>query len=99
MYIVGPRPDIPVQVDQYVPPQRDRLQVKPGLTGISQVSGNTLLTWPERILLDIWYIKNRSFLLDMSIIGHTLVTIVKGETLSTDPFNVHRLLPGRTICP
>lgn len=98
MSIVGPRPDISIQVNKYIASQHERLLVKPGLTGISQVSGNTMLTWAERITLDIWYIQNRTCLLDIKIIAHTLVTIIKGETLSTDPFQVHRLLAGRKIC-
>ena len=95
MSVVGPRPDLPIHVENYLPHQFERLLVKPGLTGISQVSGNTLLSWPERIVLDTWYTKNRSWLLDAKIIAHTLITVAAGETLQTDPFHVHRLLPGR----
>ena len=95
MSVVGPRPDLPIHVENYLPHQLERLQVRPGLTGLSQVSGNTQLSWPERIVLDIWYIRNKSWRLDAKIIVHTMVTVVIGETLKTDPFKVHRLLPGR----
>jgi len=86
MSFVGPRPDIPEQANRYTRFQQQRLCVKPGLTGISQVSGNTLLSWPDRIVLDIWYIKNRSLLLDLKIIMFTITAIVKGEKQHADPF-------------
>ena len=83
MSIVGPRPDIPQQVAMYTAEQRQRLLVKPGLTGITQISGNTLLSWSNRISLDIWYIKNWSFMLDIKIISLTFLAIFRGETLSS----------------
>lgn len=92
MSFVGPRPDIPEQVNGYTHFQQQRLFVKPGLTGISQVSGNTLLSWPNRIILDIWYIKNRSLLLDLKIMMFTITAIVKGEKQHADPLNLHYLL-------
>ena len=93
MSIVGPRPDVPVQLINYTTDQLDRFLVKPGLTGLSQVSGNTVLSWPNRIWLDIWYIKNWTLLMDIQIILFTVVAIIKGENLNADPFNLHRQLP------
>lgn len=95
MSIVGPRPDVPINVEKYVPQQHDRLLVKPGMTGITQVSGNTMLSWPERIMLDIWYVKNRTLMMDIKIIGYTLVAILRGELRFADPFHVYSLLPDR----
>lgn len=92
MSIVGPRPDIPVQVSAYTTAQRQRLLVKPGLTGIAQISGNTLLSWPDRILLDRWYIENWSFWLDIKIIALTFLVITKEESLDADPFGLHQQL-------
>lgn len=92
MSFVGPRPDIPEQANGYTPFQQQRLSVKPGLTGISQVSGNTLLSWPDRIVLDIWYIKNRTVLLDLKIVMYTLTAILEGEKQHFDPFNLKCLL-------
>jgi lipopolysaccharide/colanic/teichoic acid biosynthesis glycosyltransferase len=60
MAIVGPRPTIQAQVDQYTPEQRRRLEVKPGITGWAQVNGRASLPWHERIELDVWYVDNRS---------------------------------------
>ena len=59
MSIVGPRPTIPVQVEQYTERQRGRLAVKPGITGWAQVNGRASLPWPERIELDLWYVEHR----------------------------------------
>ena len=58
MSIVGPRPTIPVQVEQYTERQRGRLAVKPGITGWAQVNGRASLPWSERIELDLWYVEH-----------------------------------------
>jgi lipopolysaccharide/colanic/teichoic acid biosynthesis glycosyltransferase len=81
MSIVGPRPTIQVQVDQYTDRQRRRLDVKPGLTGWAQVNGRASLPWHERIELDLWYVQNRSFALDMRIIAMTVRMLVTGSGL------------------
>lgn len=94
MSLVGPRPDLLIHVEKYLPGQYDRWLVKPGMTGITQVSGNTMLSWPDRIRLDIWYVKNRTLMLDLKIIAYTLVAIVRGEDRLADPFHVYRILPG-----
>jgi lipopolysaccharide/colanic/teichoic acid biosynthesis glycosyltransferase len=81
MSIVGPRPTIQVQVDQYTERQRRRLEVKPGLTGWAQVNGRASLPWHERIELDLWYVEHRSFLLDLRIILKTVHMLVAGTGL------------------
>jgi lipopolysaccharide/colanic/teichoic acid biosynthesis glycosyltransferase len=81
MSIVGPRPTIQVQVDQYTERQRRRLEVKPGLTGWAQVNGRASLPWHERIELDLWYVEHRSFLLDLRIIAMTVRMLVNGDGL------------------
>ena len=81
MSIVGPRPTIQVQVDQYTERQRRRLDVKPGLTGWAQVNGRASLPWHERIELDLWYVEHRSFLLDLKIIWKTIEMLVTGSGL------------------
>ena len=65
MSIVGPRPTLPVQVEQYTERQRGRLAVKPGITGWAQVNGRASLPWSERIELDLWYVEHRSLALDL----------------------------------
>jgi lipopolysaccharide/colanic/teichoic acid biosynthesis glycosyltransferase len=81
MSIVGPRPTIQVQVDQYTDRQRRRLEVKPGLTGWAQVNGRASLPWHERIELDLWYVEHRSFRLDLKIIAMTIRMLVNGDGL------------------
>jgi lipopolysaccharide/colanic/teichoic acid biosynthesis glycosyltransferase len=81
MSIVGPRPTVPVQVDQYTERQRGRLAMKPGITGWAQVNGRTSLPWAERIELDLWYIEHRSARLDLKILWATLRMVVTGHGL------------------
>jgi lipopolysaccharide/colanic/teichoic acid biosynthesis glycosyltransferase len=81
MAIVGPRPTIQAQVDQYTPRQRRRLEVKPGITGWAQVNGRASLPWHERIELDVWYVDNRSLLLDLRILAKTVRMLVTGHGL------------------
>jgi lipopolysaccharide/colanic/teichoic acid biosynthesis glycosyltransferase len=81
MSIVGPRPTIQAQVDQYTDRQRRRLEVKPGITGWAQVNGRASLPWNERIELDIWYVDNRSLRLDARILALTVRMLVTGHGL------------------
>jgi lipopolysaccharide/colanic/teichoic acid biosynthesis glycosyltransferase len=81
MAIVGPRPTIQAQVDQYTARQRRRLEVKPGITGWAQVNGRASLPWHERIELDVWYVDHRSLLLDLRILARTVRMLVTGHGL------------------
>jgi lipopolysaccharide/colanic/teichoic acid biosynthesis glycosyltransferase len=81
MAIVGPRPTVPVQVEQYTERQRGRLSVKPGITGWAQVNGRTRLPWSERIELDLWYVEHRSLWLDVRILARTLTMVLTGRGL------------------
>ncbi len=84
MSVVGPRPGLMEQADRYDPFQRRRLEVRPGLTGWAQVNGRNALTWEERIVLDVWYVENRSPRLDLAIIRRTPGVIVRREGLFGD---------------
>ena len=79
MSIVGPRPTLKGQVDQYTERQRGRLAVKPGITGWAQINGRASLPWPERIELDLWYVEHRSLALDMRILSRTLGQVLRGH--------------------
>ena len=82
MSVVGPRPERPVYYDcfeQYIHGFRERLKVKPGLTGYAQVRGGYFLKPEEKILYDVDYIKNRSFALDMRIVLETVKVVFKLE--------------------
>jgi lipopolysaccharide/colanic/teichoic acid biosynthesis glycosyltransferase len=81
MAIVGPRPTIQAQVDQYTERQRRRLEVKPGITGWAQVNGRASLPWHERIELDVWYVDNRSLRLDLRILLKTARMLATGHGL------------------
>jgi len=71
MSVIGPRPTLRYQVEQYDARQRRRLDVKPGVTGWAQVNGRAALPWSERIELDVWYVENRSPLVDLRILLRT----------------------------
>jgi lipopolysaccharide/colanic/teichoic acid biosynthesis glycosyltransferase len=81
MSIVGPRPTLKVQVDQYTDRQCRRLEARPGLTGWAQVNGRTSLPWPERIELDIWYLEHATLRLDARIIVLSVRMAITGHGL------------------
>jgi lipopolysaccharide/colanic/teichoic acid biosynthesis glycosyltransferase len=77
MSLVGPRPTLSYQVEQYTERQRRRLEVRPGLTGWAQVNGRASLSWPERIELDVWYVEHRSLALDLRILLRTALVLLR----------------------
>jgi len=79
MSIVGPRPPIPYEVESYDLWHRKRLDMKPGLTGLWQVSGRNRLPFEEMVKLDLFYIENWSLLFDFKIILRTVLAIVRGD--------------------
>jgi lipopolysaccharide/colanic/teichoic acid biosynthesis glycosyltransferase len=81
MSIVGPRPTVPVQVEQYSERERGRLAVRPGITGWAQVNGRASLPWAERIELDLWYVEHRSLGLDLRILRETVGMVLGGKGL------------------
>ncbi len=78
MSVIGPRPTLRYQVDQYSPHQRRRLEVKPGITGWAQIHGRATLPWAERIELDVWYVDHRSARLDLLILARTPLALFGG---------------------
>jgi lipopolysaccharide/colanic/teichoic acid biosynthesis glycosyltransferase len=81
MSLIGPRPTLPVQVEQYTERQRGRLAVRPGITGWAQVNGRASLPWSERIELDLYYIEHRSLVLDVRILWRTVAMVLGGSGL------------------
>jgi lipopolysaccharide/colanic/teichoic acid biosynthesis glycosyltransferase len=81
MSLIGPRPTLPVQVEQYSDRQRGRLSIKPGITGWAQVNGRASLPWAERIELDLYYIEHRSLALDLKILRGTVAMVLGGSGL------------------
>jgi lipopolysaccharide/colanic/teichoic acid biosynthesis glycosyltransferase len=91
MSLVGPRPDVPEQSVHYTPRERQRLRVKPGITGWSQVNGRDELPWPQRHELDAWYVANWSLALDLRILLATVKELRRSEpSLSLDAHNMER---------
>jgi len=84
MAIVGPRPTIPAQVEDYTPRQHRRHEVRPGITGWAQVQGRAGIPWEERIELDVWYVDHRGTALDARILFKTLWLLVTGHGLAPD---------------
>ena len=79
MSLVGPRPTVKEQTDKYNDYQRQRLNMRPGMTGLAQVNGNVSLTWDERFVYDIEYVNNFSVLLDIRILCKTVLVVIMGE--------------------
>jgi exopolysaccharide biosynthesis polyprenyl glycosylphosphotransferase len=78
MSLVGPRPPLPAEVAKYGADVRRRLLVKPGMTGMWQISGRNDLAWDESVRLDLRYVENWSFALDLMILWKTIFAVVKG---------------------
>jgi lipopolysaccharide/colanic/teichoic acid biosynthesis glycosyltransferase len=78
MSVIGPRPTLRYQVEQYDDRQRRRLDVKPGITGWAQVNGRASLPWADRIELDVWYVEHRSLLVDLRILARTPLALFRG---------------------
>lgn len=84
MSLVGPRPFIYDYVALYTPDQARRHEVRPGLTGWAQVNGRNSISWEDKFALDLWYVDNRSFLLDLKILLLTIKKVVRSEGVSSD---------------
>ena len=78
MSLIGPRPTLRYQVDQYNERQRRRLDVRPGLTGWAQIHGRATLPWADRIELDVWYVEHRSPRVDLQILWRTPLALFSG---------------------
>jgi lipopolysaccharide/colanic/teichoic acid biosynthesis glycosyltransferase len=84
MSLVGPRPGLVDQAERYDATQRRRLEMRPGLTGWAQVNGRNLLSWEERIVLDVSYVEHWSLGLDLEILRRTLGVVIRREGLFGD---------------
>jgi len=82
MSIVGPRPLLMQYLERYSPEQARRNEVRPGLTGWAQINGRNAITWEEKFRLDVWYVDNQSFRIDIKIIFMTILKVLKREGIS-----------------
>jgi sugar transferase EpsL len=84
MSFVGPRPLLMEYLALYNPEQARRHEVRPGITGWAQVNGRNTLSWEEKFKLDVWYVDNQSFWLDIKILWMTLIKVFKREGISLE---------------
>lgn len=84
MSFVGPRPLLIHYLERYNPEQMRRHHVRPGLTGWAQINGRNAQSWEERLRLDVWYVDNRSFLLDLKILWLTFGKVLRREGISAE---------------
>lgn len=82
MSLVGPRPLLPQYLPRYSRRQARRHEVRPGLTGLAQISGRNALPWEERLELDVQYVDGRSFALDLRILIATIGKVLRGDGIS-----------------
>jgi len=90
MSLVGPRPLLSRYLTRYSPKQARRLEVRPGLTGWAQVNGRNELDWESRFELDVWYVDNISFLLDLKIFFKTIGAVLNRKGVSS---GTHTTMP------
>ncbi len=83
MSLIGPRPLLMRYLPLYSEEQRKRHNVRPGITGWAQVNGRNSVPWKERFELDVWYVNNISFILDMRILSLTFLKVIKRDGISS----------------
>ena len=84
MSLVGPRPLLMEYVSLYSPEQARRHVMRPGVSGWAQVNGRNAISWEEKFKLDVWYVDNRSFWLDIKVICLTLKKVIVRDGISAD---------------
>ncbi len=82
--LVGPRPLLPEYTELYNDRQSKRLNVRPGITGWAQINGRNAISWEQKFEFDVWYVENRSFLLDLKILVKTLSKVINRSDISED---------------
>ncbi len=86
MSIIGPRPDLPEQVELYAAEEFEKLSVRPGITGLSQAYYRNSVEWKKRLSLDVTYARSLSFMLDVKILMRTVATVLKRSNVyAKDP--------------
>ena len=83
MSLVGPRPLLMQYLSLYNDEQRRRHEVRPGITGWAQVNGRNAIEWEQRFKLDVWYVNNSSFSLDLKILVLTLIKVLRADDISS----------------
>ena len=97
MSLVGPRPLLMDYLPLYTQEQARRHEVRPGMTGLWQVNGRNALTWEEKFALDVWYVDNQSFKLDMNILFLTLACVLRREGIDAPDGAVMPMFLGKHV--
>ena len=87
MSFVGPRPLLPEYLPLYNKKQKNRHNLKPGITGLAQVKGRNTISWQKKFEYDLWYIENQSFILDLKILLFTVGKIFKTQEVNASGLN------------
>jgi len=96
MSLVGPRPLLVEYLERYTPEQARRHEVRPGVTGLAQVSGRNGLSWEEKFALDVEYVDSRSLLLDLKILVRTVTSVLRSEGISAEGQATMTVFTGST---
>lgn len=96
MSVVGPRPLLMEYLQLYSPEQARRHQVRPGITGWAQVNGRNALSWEDKFRMDVWYVDNQSFYLDLKILGMTLLSVLTRRGISQEGHATMERFTGST---
>jgi lipopolysaccharide/colanic/teichoic acid biosynthesis glycosyltransferase len=86
MSFIGPRPLIVAYLDRYSPEQARRHEVLPGITGLAQINGRNAISWEEKFQLDVWYIDNWSFWLDLKILFLTVWKVIQRDGINQEGY-------------
>lgn len=99
MSIIGPRPLLVEYLPLYNEEQRHRHDVRPGLTGYAQSHGRNTVTWEQKFEMDVWYTRNISFRVDLSIFFHTIMAVLKREGISGEGSATMEKFTGTRVEP
>jgi lipopolysaccharide/colanic/teichoic acid biosynthesis glycosyltransferase len=94
MSFVGPRPLLVKYLDRYTPEQRRRHEVKPGITGLAQVSGRNAISWEDKFKLDVWYIDNWTLKLDLKILFLTAWKVLQQDGINQEGYTTSKEFMG-----
>ncbi len=95
MSFIGPRPLLVRYLELYTPEQMRRHEVLPGISGWAQVNGRNAISWEEKFKLDVWYVDNQSFLVDLKILFMTIYNILKREGINNSQGDTMPYFTGR----
>ena len=99
MSFVGPRPLLVQYLNRYSPEQARRHEVKPGITGLAQVSGRNAIGWDEKFKLDVWYIDHWTLALDLKILFLTVWKVFRQDGITQEGFTTSEEFMGRSEPP